>query len=71
MELRVRAHKDLRLAMQLGEELGSPLTLGSTVINHMRQSVARGYGPQDVSALIRLLEDNMGTEVRFGAQEKG
>lgn len=64
------AHKDLRLALELGEELGSPLTFGGVLINQFRQSVARGHGPLDVSAMVRVLEETMGTEVRFGAHKK-
>ncbi len=59
------AHKDLRLALQLGEELGTPLSMGSLLINQFRQSIAKGHGPQDVSAMLRVLEENMGTEIRF------
>lgn len=57
-------YKDLNLALRLGEEMGSPLFLGSLVGNMMRQAIAKGYGNQDVSALIRPLEDVMGKEVR-------
>jgi 3-hydroxyisobutyrate dehydrogenase len=58
------AHKDLRLALQLGEETGSPLTLGSVVVNQMRQATAMGHAEEDIVALIRVLEKTMGTEVR-------
>lgn len=63
------AHKDLRLALELGEELGSPLTLGSVVINVMRQAAAMGFHDQDVAAMIRVLEKTMATEVRSGAHK--
>ncbi|MCZ6843831.1 MAG: NAD(P)-dependent oxidoreductase, partial [SAR324 cluster bacterium] len=59
------AHKDLRLALQLGEEMGTPLSMGSLLINHFRQSVAKGHGPQDVAAMLRVMEENMGTDIRF------
>jgi 3-hydroxyisobutyrate dehydrogenase len=57
--------KDMRLALQLGDELGSPLTLGGVVINLMRQATAMGYAKQDLSSLIRPLEVTMGTEIRY------
>ena len=64
------AHKDLRLALGLGEELGMPLTMGSVLVNYFRQSVARGHGSLDTSAMIKVLEENMGIELRSGAHKK-
>lgn len=64
------AHKDLRLALELGQELGSPLMLGSMVVNQFRQSVASGHGSLDTSAMIKIMEENMGLEVRHGAHKK-
>lgn len=64
------AHKDLRLALELGQELGTPLMLGSMVVNQFRQSVASGHGTLDTSAMIKIMEQNMGLEVRLGAHKK-
>ncbi|MEE8396158.1 MAG: NAD(P)-dependent oxidoreductase [bacterium] len=63
------AHKDLRLALQLGDEQGASLMIGGLVINLMRQAVARGYGPLDSSALVRALEAPLGWEVRREKKE--
>ncbi|MEE8394651.1 MAG: NAD(P)-dependent oxidoreductase [bacterium] len=65
------AHKDLRLALQLGEELGTPLMIAGLVVNMMRQSTARGEGGQDITALIRNLEETMGWQVRSGGGAEG
>ncbi|MEE8396157.1 MAG: NAD-binding protein, partial [bacterium] len=65
------AHKDLRLALQLGEELGTPLMIAGLVVNMMRQSAARGEGGQDITALIRNLEETMGWQVRSGGGAEG
>ncbi len=58
------AHKDLRLALDMGDELSVPLLLGSVCINLMRQIRAHGNGGDDLSGLMRLLEDNIGRQVR-------
>ncbi len=63
------AHKDQRLAMQLGEELGAPLTLGSVVVNQMRQATAMGLEDEDLTAVVKVLEKTMGIELRHGAHE--
>jgi len=58
------AHKDLRLALDLGDELSVPLLMGSLCINIMRQARAHGRGGDDLSGLMRVLEDNLGMQVR-------
>ncbi len=62
------AHKDLRLALQLGDETGVPLMFGGLLVNLMREARAKGYGGQDSSVMMRLLEDAMQTEVRVPKQ---
>lgn len=63
-------HKDLRMALQLGEETGTPLLFGSLLVNLMRQSVALGHGDRDVGVLICHLEDTMGRKVRSAAASR-
>jgi 3-hydroxyisobutyrate dehydrogenase len=58
------AYKDLRLALELGDELAVPLLMGSICINLMRQARANGRGGDDLSGLMRVLEDNIGFQVR-------
>lgn len=58
------AHKDLRLALQLGDETGVPLMFGGMLINLMREARAKGYGGQDSSVMMRLLEEAVRTEIR-------
>jgi 3-hydroxyisobutyrate dehydrogenase len=62
------AHKDLRLALELGDELSVPLLMGSVCINLMRQARANGRGGDDLCGLMRLLEDNLGIQVRVPRQ---
>ena len=58
------AHKDLRLALELGDELSVPLVMGSVCINLMRQARANGRGGNDLSGMMQVLEDNLGMQVR-------
>lgn len=58
------AHKDLRLALDMGDELSVPLVMGSVCINFMREARATGHGGDDLSGLMRLLEDHLGVQVR-------
>jgi 3-hydroxyisobutyrate dehydrogenase len=58
------AHKDLRLALEMGDELSIPLVMGSVCINFMRQARAKGRGGDDLSGLMRMLEEQLGLQVR-------
>jgi 3-hydroxyisobutyrate dehydrogenase-like beta-hydroxyacid dehydrogenase len=58
------AHKDLRLALEMGDELSIPLLMGSVCVNFMRQARANGRGGDDLSGLMRMLEDNLSMQVR-------
>ena len=54
------AHKDLRLALELGDELSVPLMMGSVCINFLREARANGRGGDDLCGLMRLLEEHLG-----------
>jgi 3-hydroxyisobutyrate dehydrogenase-like beta-hydroxyacid dehydrogenase len=58
------AYKDLRLALDMGDECSVPLVLGSVCINLMRQMRANGRGGDDLSGLIRTLEDAIDFHIR-------
>lgn len=62
------AHKDLRLALEMGDELSVPLTMGSICINLLRQLRAHGQGGDDFSALARVLEESIDWQVRVSAE---
>src|SRR5712691_918601 len=62
------AHKDLRLALELGDELSVPLMMGSVCINFLREARANGRGGDDLCGLMRLLEEHLGIEVRVPQQ---
>jgi 3-hydroxyisobutyrate dehydrogenase-like beta-hydroxyacid dehydrogenase len=58
------AHKDLRLALELADELGVPGMIGPQVMNLMRMARAKGMGGDDTSTIIRIYEQALGKEVR-------
>jgi 3-hydroxyisobutyrate dehydrogenase-like beta-hydroxyacid dehydrogenase len=58
------AHKDLRLALELADELGVPGMIAPQVMNLMRIARAQGMGDDDSSSVIRVYEQALGREVR-------
>ncbi len=58
------AHKDLRLALELADQLGVPGMIGPQVMNLMRMARAAGMGADDTSAIVRVYERALGREVR-------
>jgi 3-hydroxyisobutyrate dehydrogenase-like beta-hydroxyacid dehydrogenase len=58
------AHKDLRLALELADELGVPGMIAPQVMNLMRIARAKGMGDDDSSSVIRVYEQALGREVR-------
>lgn len=53
------AYKDLHLALELADELGIPLPLGTSVHNLMRMARGLGYGQSDATAILRVYEDTL------------
>jgi 3-hydroxyisobutyrate dehydrogenase-like beta-hydroxyacid dehydrogenase len=58
------AHKDIRLALGLGEEYGVPLPLAEAVEADLASAVAAGFGDNGVDAVILPLEQTTGVKVR-------
>jgi 2-hydroxy-3-oxopropionate reductase len=58
------AHKDLRLALELADELGVPGMIAPQVMNLMRIARAKGMGGDDSSSVIRVYEQALGKEVQ-------
>ena len=58
------AHKDLRLALELADQLGVPGMIGPQVMNLMRMARAAGLGADDTSAIIQVYERALGRQVR-------
>ena len=58
------AHKDLRLAMELADELGVPGLIAPQVLNLMRMARGMGLGPADSASVIKVYEAALNEEVR-------
>src|SRR5882757_7412616 len=58
------AYKDLHLALELGDELGVPLSQGSATHNLQRMARGMGFGPDDSSSVLRVYETVLGRKVK-------
>lgn len=58
------AWKDVRLALDLARESGIPMSVSSAALQRYEEARARGWGQQDVVAVIRLQEEQAGIQVR-------
>ncbi len=58
------AHKDLRLALELADELGVPGLIGPQVMALMRMARASGLGGADSSAMMQVYERILGRTVK-------
>ncbi|MGH7210700.1 MAG: NAD-binding protein, partial [Acetobacteraceae bacterium] len=50
------AHKDLRLALEMADELGLPGLIAPQVMNLMRLARAKGMGTADSGSVLRVYE---------------
>jgi len=62
--------KDLGLALQLGEESRSPLFVTALVRQLYGEAQAAGYGRDDYTSVLRVLESVAGVEVRTERDER-
>src|ERR1700710_598628 len=58
------AHKDLRLALEMADELGVPGMIAPQVMNLMRMARGMGLGADDSASVIRVYEKALNEEVR-------
>ena len=58
------AHKDLRLALEMADELGVPGMIAPQVMNLMRMARGMGLGESDSAAVMRVYETALGEDVR-------
>ena len=58
------AHKDLRLALEMADEVGMPAMIAPQVMTLMRMGRAAGMGADDSSSLLRVYEAALRREVR-------
>jgi len=57
-------NKDIGLALELGNELGVPITVAEEARKLYFAAIEAGYGRDDYTSIIRPLEDQAGVEVR-------
>ena len=62
------AHKDIELALGLGEEYGVPLPVARVVEQDLAAAIAAGLGDRGVDAVILPLEERTGVTVGPGGQ---
>jgi 3-hydroxyisobutyrate dehydrogenase-like beta-hydroxyacid dehydrogenase len=58
------AYKDLHLALELGDELGVPLSQGASTHNLQRLARGMGWGPDDSSSVLRVYETMLKRKVK-------
>jgi 3-hydroxyisobutyrate dehydrogenase-like beta-hydroxyacid dehydrogenase len=58
------AHKDLRLALEMADELGVPGMIAPQVMNLMRMARGMGLGEDDSCSVMKVYEAALGEEVR-------
>jgi len=63
------AHKDLTLALDLGQELGVPMKLGAVVDEDFREAIARGWGERDSRSPMQLQNERAGVTLQCSAED--
>lgn len=58
------AYKDLGLAMETAKHNCMPVYMGSTAVSMFETARAKGYGKEDITALLKVWEELMDVEVR-------
>ena len=58
------AHKDLRLALQMADELGVPGLIAPQVMSLMRMAHGMGLGSSDSASVVRVYETALGEQIR-------
>jgi 3-hydroxyisobutyrate dehydrogenase-like beta-hydroxyacid dehydrogenase len=59
------AHKDARLALELADEVGVPMTASRYTKAQLDEAMARGWGSEDSDAVARLQEERAGVQLRL------
>lgn len=56
-------HKDLGLAVETAKQMKMPIPMGSTAVQMFEAARAKGYGRQDITALLKIWEELMDVKV--------
>jgi len=57
------AHKDVRLATELGQELGVPMRLANLTLEEMTEALTAGFAEQDSRAFLKLQLQRSGVQI--------
>jgi 3-hydroxyisobutyrate dehydrogenase len=57
------ARKDMAVALELGEQLGVPMTLARTVMNDLEEAMALGWGDRDSNTQVLVARSRAGIEI--------
>ena len=63
------AHKDLRLALELGEQLGVPMPYAQTARKDFDEALARGWGDRDSRSPMQMVNERAGVKIKMTAEE--
>ena len=64
------AEKDQRLALRLAEDVGAPTPVGAAVQETLSEAMRSGLAELDMSAVLRLREEQAGVRVRLSESHK-
>jgi 3-hydroxyisobutyrate dehydrogenase len=62
------AHKDVRLATELGREVGVPMRLSNLALEELTEALNRGWGTRDSRVAMLLQEERAGVEIKVPAE---
>jgi 3-hydroxyisobutyrate dehydrogenase and related beta-hydroxyacid dehydrogenases len=60
-------YKDIHLALELADEIGVPMPQGVQVHNLMRMARGLGFGQDDPTSIVRVLELTLQREIKDAA----
>ena len=63
------AHKDLKLALELAQEVGVPMQVAQLAMAEFEQALARGWGERDSRTPMLLQEERAGVSPRVPAEK--
>ena len=63
------AHKDVRLATELGRELGVPMRLANMAYAELTEALNRGWGTMDSRVAMVLQEERAGVDIKVPPEE--
>jgi 4-hydroxybutyrate dehydrogenase/sulfolactaldehyde 3-reductase len=63
------AEKDVRLAVSMAKSLGVETPVGGAMYQSLVEACQKGFGQEDVSAVMKLREQHAGVRVRLPANQ--